>query len=875
MAAETAPLPSPAPEKPVVEPLKEIDLPEKPALSVKVTDKTTSEKSLDIDDSSSSASSDEDTTADSFHSPAASEPASPTEMKRELTPSVKSIVHDDDTSSTAPVLESSASSEISPKSSPIQAAVKDDPDRRPSNAISTTSMDDIDLAGEATVAVAAVAVAASTASIKSRSSVSSQSGPPKSTPTPPPTVVSKFSLPWGSSSSSSNPPPVPAKDTTTATITATAAAAAAATATPAPAPRRGPFSWLSRSSTSSVPSTTSPPGTTATTGFFSSRRNTTSSATTTASSITTPTQNGPSLPTLNAPTIQTFLAKPSGQDLTQQRMETTKDNLSHADANLQEEAVKGINSLRISFQKIKEGEEASIIDVPVGDQSEGTPSRPGTSGTGRETIGEEEIDWEFWSSVVEDYYAVAAKSSNLLTEKVQAGIPATIRGTVWQSIARSKTESIEAVYREFNALPGTHMTTIPIHRPPSMVPGDPTPPAPVDCKTVSQLEKEIKKDMGQRTSFANYKGFRQEGLMGLMKAYAIYDPEVGYVQGMAFLGAPLLLNMTEEEAFCILVELMRTYSLRDMFTPGMKGLHLRLYQYDRLLEDLCPALSVHLNRRKAQSSLYATQWFLTLFAYKFPLQLVLRVYDLAITEGIEGAVLKFGIALMKKNEAALRQIDNLEALLPFLREKLFDAYIDKNPSANSLKEAGFFGNGGEKEIYKANELVRDACDIVVTPEMLHKYTVDWVEMDRREMEEMLEKEALKNQNNILNAKVKQLSKEIESLTEEHVAVATDLVHKKMQNSQLLDENEGLKIEVDELKVVVDKQPKEVELKMKDEMEKVMKRNLEIHNENQSLEDQMREMEMELVGTKMSLAEITEAHELLKTRWNELRKALGD
>ncbi|KAK6345637.1 GTPase-activating protein [Orbilia javanica] len=822
-------------------------------------------------------------------------------MKRELTPSVKSIVHDDDASSTPPVLESSASSEISPKSSPIQAPLKEDSDRRASNAISTASMDDIDLAGEAPVAVTATATAAvaataatatvvtvaaatttttsasRTASIKSRSSVSSQSGPPKTTPTPPPTIASKFSLPWGSSSSSSssNPPPVPAKDTTAAT----AAAAAAAAPVPAPAPRRGPFSWLSRSSTSSVPSNTSPPGTTATTGFFSSRRNTTSSATTTASSITTPTQNnGPSLPTLNAPTIQTFLAKPSGQDLTQQRMEATKDSLSHADANLQEEAVKGINSLRISFQKIKEGEEASIIDVPTGDggdQSEGAPSRPGTSGSGCETVGEEEIDWEFWSSVVEDYYAVASKSSNLLTEKVQAGIPATIRGTVWQSIARSKTESIETIYREFNSLPGTHMTTIPIHRPPSMVPGDPTPPAPVDCKTVTQLEKEIKKDMGQRTSFANYKGFRQEGLMGLMKAYAIYDPEVGYVQGMAFLGAPLLLNMTEEEAFCLLVELMRTYSLRDMFTPGMKGLHLRLYQYDRLLEDLCPALSVHLNRRKAQSSLYATQWFLTLFAYKFPLQLVLRVYDLAITEGIEGAVLKFGIALMKKNEAALRQIDNLEALLPFLREKLFDAYIDKNPSANSLKEAGFFGNGGEKEIYKANELVRDACDIIVTPEMLHKYTVDWVEMDKREMEEMLEKETLKNQNLLLNAKVKQLSKEIESLTEEHVAVATDLVHKKMQNSQLLDENEGLKIEVDELKEVVDKQPKEVELRLKDEMEKVMKRNLEIHNENQSLEDQMREMEMELVGTKMSLAEITETHELLKTRWNELRKALGD
>ncbi|KAF3932584.1 Carabin [Dactylellina cionopaga] len=807
-----------------VEDLKEVGLTEK---STKLNLKT-------IDDSS-----DDEDAGDSFHSPAASEPGSPAQMKRELTPSVKSTVHDDDDSSTpAPI--SSASSEVSPKSSPMLEPVADSKVRRASAAISTASMDDIDLAGEVPPTTT------TTGSIKSRSSISSASVHSKTAPTPPPTS-SKFTLPW--SSAGSNPPAVPAKDTPPPVAT---------TPTPPAVPesnaRRGPFSWFSRSSTSSVPSTTSPPGTTAS-GFFGSRRNTTSSANTTASSVTTPTQNGPILPTLNAPIIQTFLNKPSGLDLTQQRMETTKDSLSHADANQQEEAVKGINSLRASFQKIKDCEEAaSLIDVPSSGQSEGPNSRPGTSGSTSSTIEEEDIDWEFWSSVVEDYYAVAAKSSNLLTEKVQAGIPATIRGTVWQSISRSKNESIETIYSEFNALPQTHMTAIPVHRPPSLLPGDPSPPAPVECKTVSQLEKEIKKDMGQRTSFANYKGFRQEGLMGLMKAYAIYDPEVGYVQGMAFLGAPLLLNMTEEEAFCMMVELMRTYSLRDMFTPGMKGLHLRLYQYDRLLEDLCPALSVHLNRRKAQSSLYATQWFLTLFAYKFPLQLVLRVYDLAITEGIEGAVLKFGIALMKKNEAALRQIDSLEALLPFLREKLFDAYIDKNPSAHSLKEAGFFGNGGEKEIYKANELVRDACDIVVTPEMLHKYTVDWVEMDKREVEEMLEKEALKTQNTLLSVKVKQLSKEIESLTEEHVQVATDLVHKKMQNSQLLDENEELKVKVDEFKIVVDKQPKEIEAKLKDEMDRIMKRNLEIHNENQSLEDQMREMEMELVGTKMSLAE---------------------
>lgn len=313
--------------------------------------------------------------------------------------------------------------------------------------------------------------------------------------------------------------------------------------------------------------------------------------------------------------------------------------------------------------------------------------------------------------------------------------------------------------------------------------------------------------------------------------------------------------MTEEEAFCLLTELMRTYGLRDMFTSGMKGLHMRLYQYDRLLEDLCPVLSVHLSRRKADAKLYATQWFLTLFAYKFPLQLVLRVYDLIISEGIEGAVLKFGIALMKKNEQALLAIDSLEVLLPFLREKLFDAYIDTTPSASSLKEAGFFGNGGDREVYRANDLVRDASEINITPEMLHQYTLEWVEMDKRETEEAVERETLRSQNIKLAAQLRQRDQDFEELTREHVQVATDLVHKKMENTQLLDENEGLKADVDELRGQVQKQPKEIEDRLKDEMDRIMQRNLEVHNENQSLEDQMREMEMELVDTKMRFAEV--------------------
>src|SRR6266480_2787502 len=107
--------------------------------------------------------------------------------------------------------------------------------------------------------------------------------------------------------------------------------------------------------------------------------------------------------------------------------------------------------------------------------------------------------------------------------------------------------------------------------------------------------------------------------------------------------------MDEGEAFTLLVKLMNKYGLREMFIQDMPGLHLHLYQFERLLEDLQPALACHLHRRGVIPQLYATQWFLTLFAYRFPLQLVLRVYDLLLSEGLEGAILKFGVAVIARN----------------------------------------------------------------------------------------------------------------------------------------------------------------------------------------------------------------------------------
>jgi len=72
---------------------------------------------------------------------------------------------------------------------------------------------------------------------------------------------------------------------------------------------------------------------------------------------------------------------------------------------------------------------------------------------------------------------------------------------------------------------------------------------------------------------------------------------------------------------------------------------------------------------------------------------------------------------------------------------------------------------------------------------------------------------------------------------------------------------------------MEKQPEEVEQRLKTEMDRIIKRNEEVQNENIRLEDEMGEMEKNLVETKMMYAELNSNHETLTRKWTDLRKAL--
>lgn len=93
--------------------------------------------------------------------------------------------------------------------------------------------------------------------------------------------------------------------------------------------------------------------------------------------------------------------------------------------------------------------------------------------------------------------------------------------------------------------------------------------------------------------------------------------------------------MPEEEAFCCIVKLMKQYHFRELYTPDMIGLQLRLYQFDNILKECVPFIEKHLEKEGIQSNMYASQWFMTIFAYRFPLDVVFRIIDVVFAEGFD------------------------------------------------------------------------------------------------------------------------------------------------------------------------------------------------------------------------------------------------
>ena len=137
----------------------------------------------------------------------------------------------------------------------------------------------------------------------------------------------------------------------------------------------------------------------------------------------------------------------------------------------------------------------------------------------------------------------------------------------------------------------------------------------------------------------NQFGFFREGsplnvqLRDMLEAFALYRPDIGYVQGMSYLAGILLLNLEPYKAFVALVHIVGSPALLPFYLMDEAGISTRCQLFKVLFKLNLPELCDHFESEGVQPKMFLIDWFLTLFARTLSQDVACRVWDLYFLEG--------------------------------------------------------------------------------------------------------------------------------------------------------------------------------------------------------------------------------------------------
>uniref|UniRef100_A0A8C5QZ32 Ecotropic viral integration site 5 n=1 Tax=Leptobrachium leishanense TaxID=445787 RepID=A0A8C5QZ32_9ANUR len=349
---------------------------------------------------------------------------------------------------------------------------------------------------------------------------------------------------------------------------------------------------------------------------------------------------------------------------------------------------------------------------------------------------QEEDSWLLWGRIVNEWEEVYKKKEKQIKELVRKGIPHHFRAIVWQLLCNAQNMPIKDQYCDL-------------------------------LKMTSPCEKLIRRDIArtypEHDFFKEKDSLGQEVLFNVMKAYSLVDREVGYCQGSAFIVGLLLMQMPEEEAFCVFVKLMQDYRLRELFKPSMAELGLCMYQFECMIQEQLPELYVHFQAQSFHTSMYASSWFLTIFLTSFPLPIATRIFDIFMSEGLE-IVFRAGLAVLQMNQTELMQLD-MEGMLQHF-QRVIPHQFDSGP----------------------DKLIQVSYQVKYNAKKMKKLEKDYTTIKTKEMEEQVEIKRLRTENRLLKQRIETLEKESASL-------ADRLIQGQVTRAQEAEENYLIKREL--------------------------------------------------------------------------------
>jgi len=154
-------------------------------------------------------------------------------------------------------------------------------------------------------------------------------------------------------------------------------------------------------------------------------------------------------------------------------------------------------------------------------------------------------------------------------------------------------------------------------------------------------------------------------LHNVLGAYVCYRPDIGYVQGMSFIAAILILNMDEADAFITFANLLNWPRLAAFFCVDQDKMSEYYSSFSSQLSAQLPALAAHFSRLGLRSDLYLLDWLMTLFSRCLPLDVTCRIWDLIFRDG-ETFLIKAALGILALYEDRLLAETDFVLIAQFL-----------------------------------------------------------------------------------------------------------------------------------------------------------------------------------------------------------------
>uniref|UniRef100_A0A3P9I367 TBC1 domain family, member 14 n=1 Tax=Oryzias latipes TaxID=8090 RepID=A0A3P9I367_ORYLA len=212
------------------------------------------------------------------------------------------------------------------------------------------------------------------------------------------------------------------------------------------------------------------------------------------------------------------------------------------------------------------------------------------------------------------------------------GIPPSVRGKVWSLAVGNELNITHELYSICLARAREKWRT-------TAAPS--TDPEPEDALGSSDRESSlelIKLDISR--TFPQLCIFQQGGpyhdvLHSILGAYTCYRPDVGYVQGMSFIAAVLILNLDTADAFIAFANLLNKPCQMAFFRVDHSLMLTYFAAFEVFFEENLPKLFAHFKKNNLTPDIYLIDWIFTLYSKSLPLDLACRVWDVFCRDGEE------------------------------------------------------------------------------------------------------------------------------------------------------------------------------------------------------------------------------------------------